>query len=130
MTDPLARQELIDLLERLGSDSDEDALDAARQVHARVIAAELSWDDLLAAEDPVATAEASDDKELEPTVEPTAPGGEDDADTLTLIEKMLAKSGISEEFREELEDYKSDIAKGEFEESDHRYIRALFERLS
>jgi hypothetical protein len=32
--------------------------------------------------------------------------------------------------REELEEYKSDLANGDFEPSDHRYIQALYARLS
>ena len=47
---------------------------------------------------------------------------------LALIGKLLARSGISEDFREELEGYKTDIAEGEFNEADHRYIRAVFKR--
>jgi hypothetical protein len=43
---------------------------------------------------------------------------------------MLAKAGISEDLREELESYKTDIAEGEFEEADRRYIRAVHKRLS
>lgn len=126
MTDGLMRDDLIELLERLGSDSDEDALDAARELHAHVSGAGVNWDDLLV---PDTSGPAEPESS---SAEPEAPAetGEDNASSLALIDKMLARPSISEEFRGELEDYKADIAKGDFEERDHRYIRALFERLS
>ena len=52
------------------------------------------------------------------------------AESLALIDKLLAKDDNSEEFRQELEDYKADIAAGEFSDGDHRYLRALCKRLS
>ncbi len=42
----------------------------------------------------------------------------------------MAKSGISQDLREELEGYKADIAEGGFGEADRRYLRAISERLS
>ena len=39
MTEPLERDEVVGLLTRLGSERDEDVLEAARQVHARLTAA-------------------------------------------------------------------------------------------
>jgi len=54
----------------------------------------------------------------------------DNAQSLLLIDKMLAKPDISEDFRGELEGYKADMAAGEFDDGDHRYIRALYDRLS
>jgi hypothetical protein len=126
MTDGLVRNDLIELLERLGSDSDQDALDAARELHTRVSAADLNWGDLL-----VPDTGGSPEPEPSPG-EPEAPADTDadNADSLALIDKMLARPDISEDFRSELEDYKADIAKGDFEDRDHRYIRALHERLS
>ena len=52
------------------------------------------------------------------------------AETLALIDKLLARSGHSDELRRELEDYRTDIAAGEFTDSDHSYVRALYKRLS
>lgn len=135
MTESLERQTVIDLLNQLGSEQDEDALAAARSLHAQITASALSWEDLLVPEDgdvepdpepepePI---EPEDDFEEQPPLPPVG----SDADTLDLIEKMLARPGISDMFREELEDYKTDIADGEFEESDHRYVHALYARLS
>jgi hypothetical protein len=47
-----------------------------------------------------------------------------------MIGELLAKSGISEDLREELKSYKTDIAEGEFQEADRRYLRAVHQRLS
>ena len=43
----LDRHKFIELLGKLGSEKDEDALSAARDLHAQVTVAQLSWDDLL-----------------------------------------------------------------------------------
>jgi hypothetical protein len=61
-------------------------------------------------------------------VEPGTGGG--NADSLALIDKLLARRGISEDLREELTGYKDDIAGGEFADADRRYLRALGKRLS
>src|SRR3546814_17702559 len=52
------------------------------------------------------------------------------AESLTLIERLLARSGQSEALREELEGYRSDIAAGEFNDPDHQYLSPLYKRLS
>jgi len=138
MTEPLNRDDVIDLLKNLGGDRDEDVLEAARQVDALVAAAGMTWEDLLVAEDAAEddglededadTAEEHDvaDEDAEPPVDM----GKKNAESLALIDKLLARSGISEDFRKELTDYKTDIAEGEFGDSDHRYLRALYRRLS
>ncbi len=130
MSETPSREELIGLLERLGSEQDEEVLAAARELQSKIAAAELSWADLLAHEAEVA--ETGED-ERGPVVEHAeAPVGKagGNGETLALIEKMLARPGISEDFREELEGYKQDLAEGEFEKSDHDYVRAVYKRLS
>ncbi len=47
MTEPLERDNVIELLKRLGSDQDEAVLEAARQVHAHITVAGMTWEDLL-----------------------------------------------------------------------------------
>ena len=54
----------------------------------------------------------------------------DDTETLTLIDKLLTRKGISDYLQEELEGYKLDIANGEFESSDRNYVKALYSRLT
>ena len=49
---------------------------------------------------------------------------------MALIDKLLAKTNISADLREELKGYKTDIAEGEFDARDRRYVSAIFKRLS
>jgi len=135
MTEALNRDDIVELLQSLGSDQDEEVLAAARALHARVTAAGTAWDDLLVADETDDTTDdttdTADDAEAdEPAVaEPPAETAGNNAETLALIDKLLAKPGISEDFREELEGYKTDISEGEFEAADHRYVHALYNRL-
>ncbi len=137
MTENLDRDALIELLERLGDESDEAALAAARQIHAEVAAAGFGWDRLLAAEmeaEPEAEPEAADaetdsDEEDDAAASPAPAASMDDKQALSLIDGLLARPGISEYLREELLGYKEDIAEGAFEEMDRNYLRALNARL-
>ncbi len=166
MAEDLDRDGIIGLLESLGSERDEDVVEAAREIHAQVTAAGVTWDALLApdaaAEDeaPGGTAEEededaagreeADEDAAEPAAEPTEADGEDarfaEADdedaapapardrgnkaSLALIARLLAKSDISKDMRQELQGYKEDIAEGEFEDMDRKYLRALHARLT
>lgn len=144
MNDRLDREELVSLLESLGSDNDEEVLAAARVLDTKVAAAGTSWAVLLrpgiggdaedTAEEAVATTEdaGQDEDGLEPASLEEMPRDDSgrNAESLALIEKLLARRGHSEDFRQELEDYKADIAAGEFKDRDHRYLRALYKRLS
>ena len=131
MTEPLERAKFIELLKRLGSDQDEAVLEAARQAHAQITVAGMTWEDLLV---PDVAADAGDDVQYQDaedeTPEPPAETAKKDADSLVLIDELLAKTGISEDLREELENYKTNIAEGEFEEADRQYVGALHKRLS
>ena len=146
MTEALNRDELIQLLDKLGSEDDAEVLAAARDAQARVAAADLGWDDLLVPEQ----AAAQDDDEEEPAAETDQPappsdagdtgdvgdaedtgdGGGGDAEALALIGKLLARKDISQELRDELEGYRVDISEGEFVDADRRYLRAMHQRLS
>ncbi len=134
MNDRLDRNELISILETLGSENDEEVLAAARVLHAKVVTAGTSWDTLLTSDEDEDEAEDFDPEEDDEGTEDLAdlPGdaAEKNAESLALIGKMLARSDLSDEFRQELEDYKTDIAEDEFEDKDHSYIRAVYKRLS
>ena len=167
MTEPLKRDEVVGLLERLGSEPDEEVLEAARQVHARITAAGMTWDDLLVPDqadsvtddsddtgdtDDIGDADDADDAEDtddtddtddaddaddagyedpdDESAEPATEAAGKNAESLTLIDKLLAKSGISQDLREELKGYKADIAEGDFGDGDRRYLRAINARLS
>jgi hypothetical protein len=146
----LDRDEFITLLERLGSEDDTEVLNAARDLHARVAVAELSWDDLLVPEGGVLSPEDGEveedhlyDDELSDgagetveTVEtaPSEDGGdkpvsaEEKAEALGLIAKIEALE-ISEDTKADLADYKSDLESGDFLVMDLRYLRAFHKRL-
>lgn len=139
MTEALVRDEMIGLLDRLGSERDEEVLEAARQAHARITAAGVTWEDLLAPEempepdDEDVESDLDDPDEEDEAPEPPevlAEVAKKNAESLVIINKLLAGKEISEDLRRELEGYKTDIDEGEFEERDRKYIRALQGRLS
>ncbi|MCZ6522436.1 MAG: hypothetical protein O7A68_01025, partial [Alphaproteobacteria bacterium] len=77
-------------------------------------------------------AEAEDAEEEDRDEAPPTPDVPDvkDAEALKLIERLLEKSGLLEETRAELREYKKDIAAGEFEAMDRRYLKSLHARLA
>jgi spore cortex formation protein SpoVR/YcgB (stage V sporulation) len=139
-TAELDRENIIRLLNQLGSDKDEEILTSARALHAQIKGADADWHDLLVGEEaeaepePEAEAEAEDTEEPEQEKENTDDNKRgkklSDADALIIIDKLLSKEGISEYLKEELEDYKEDISEGEFEASDRNYLISLNKRLS
>ncbi len=151
MSDTLERDNVIDLLERLGSEQDEEVLAAARALHSQITRAGMGWRDLLVGDEGTAPSapdiddntddeddtgdtddedDTGDTDDEDDTPEPAVNFTRDESKTPALIDKLLAREGNSEAFREELEEYKSDLANGDFEPSDHRYIQALHARVS
>ena len=152
MSEPLERNQVIELLDKLGSEQDEDVLAAARMLHSQIIECGMGWEDLLVGDEPEGEEETQDDSLpdedhedneddrydqydqdddiAEDTVEPDTRFTGDETQTLSLIEKLLARDGISSELRKELEEYKMDISGGEFQSSDHRYVHSLYARLT
>ncbi len=151
MTEPLDRDDVIRLLDLLGSDEDVEVLEAARDLHAQITAAELDWDELLMPDASVNASDTDDIDETDDTADtadtaetagshhsamdgtdeaPSAGKKGRDAESLTLIETLLSDSDRSDALREELEEYKADIAQGEFGAKDHQYVRALHKRLT
>ena len=140
MSVTLERIQVIELLDKLGSEQDEDVLAAARMLHSQITESGMGWEDLLVGDEPEVEEEAQvdslpdegdeNDDIAEDTVEPDTRFTGDETQTLSLIEKLLARDGISSEFREELEEYKTDISDGIFESSDHRYVHAVYARLT
>ena len=148
----LNRERIIELLDRLGSEDEADVVEAARTLHKEVTEAGLGWDALLTPEDYQEPAyddaeededeeegegdEDEDQSEDEPDtgVDPEAftdkVSDARDAESLALIERMLARRQLAEATREELGGYKEDIAEGEFNEADRKYVRALHARIS
>jgi hypothetical protein len=136
MIEPLDRDEVIRLLDQLGGNEDAEVLQAARELHAQITAAGMDWDELLIADASVESADgddttAPDDTDAANTAgEPSAGKQGKNANTLALLDELLARPDRSDALREELEEYKADIANGEFEARDHQYVRALYNRLT
>ena len=130
MTEPLNRDQVIALLDSLGSERDEDVLAAARDVHTKITAAGLSWQELMRPEADADETSGNGEASIEEPPEPeTPPPFKSKTEAKTLIGKLLAKRGISEDLRQELEGYKTDIAEGEFGQGDLKYLRAISKRL-
>ena len=145
MSDTLERDNVINLLNRLGSEHDEDVLVAARALHSQITRTGMGWEDLLVGEEGTAPSAPDIEDDMVDEGDTGDEGNTDDEDdipelavnftqdeskTPALINKLLAREGNSEAFRKELEEYKSDLANGDFEPSDHRYIKALHARVS
>jgi hypothetical protein len=112
------RAALIELLDRLGSSDDAMVLEAARALHRKAAEAGLSWDDII----------QLDGDEPMDEVEEASPPSPDADETTRLIDRLLRK-GVSENLREDLTEMKRQLAEGELNQEDRRYVRALAKRL-
>lgn len=130
MIDESMRKELVELLDSLGSDEDDEVLQAGRQLHARITDADLSWDDLLVAG---GSGDGSDSRAADadgPDGGPKTEANPSDEESLSLIADLLALPDCSEDLREELAGYKADIGRNELDDADRRYVGALHKRLA
>ena len=138
----LNREDFIALLDKLGSADDAEVLSAARDLHAKVAVSGLGWDALLAPnpseaddegdedESPAGPSALGDDSGLvAPDADLSPITEEERAEAYKLIESIGALK-ISETTRDELAQYKSDLADSAFEKMDLRYLRALHKRLA
>ena len=84
MTEPPRRDEVIELLKKLGSERDEDVLEVAREVHARIAAADIDWEDLLVPEDAADDDDDFEDEagEIDDEVDDEADEIDDEADEI------------------------------------------------
>ena len=143
----LDRQKFIEMLGKLGSEKDEDALSAARDLHAQLTVAQLSWDDLLVPDQanvPVAASvggdeSGDDDGDYEGDLPDSDDSDDEDDDerdltdeekseAVSLIDKISTLE-ISKDTKEEIAGYKQDIDDGDFAQMDLRYLRAFYTRL-
>ncbi len=126
----LDRAELLELLGRLGAPDDADVLAAARELHGKVSEAGLTWDTLLQLDADASGREQDDSPAAETSSDaPSEQPSGDKAEAALLIERLLARTSISDALREELVDFKRAIADGSFDEMDAQYVRALAKRL-
>jgi hypothetical protein len=126
----LDRAELLELLGRLGAPDDASVLAAARALHGKISESGLTWDTILQL-DADASGRAQDESLAEESSS-DAPGERPSggkAEVASLIERLLARTTISDTLREELVDFKRAIADGSFDDMDAQYVRALAKRL-
>jgi hypothetical protein len=116
---PLDRNRLAELLGQLGDARDETALAAAREASRLVAEAGQGWRELIGMAQTAARA-------VEPAA--AASSGEKSSDQ-RLVERLLARSDISDALRGELEEFKRSIAAGTLDRMDADYLRALAKRL-
>jgi hypothetical protein len=131
----LDRDSFIALLNRLGDPDEAEALAAAREIDRRVRESGLTWSELLVPPPSATDAKNYDDYRGAFTdddlfdMTPGRPRESYGSDT-ALIEELLTNQDLTPETRQELIDFKSDIAEGEFTEMDAKYLRDLHTRLS
>lgn len=128
---------LLERLERLGAEDDAEALQAARELAARVSDGGLDWDELIAPEDPPDEDFAADDYDAEEVDEADEEGAEDGpplegdgSDEMQLLQRLLERKGTSRALREELQEIRRDAAEDGLSDMDRRYLQALARRLS
>ena len=131
----LDRSGIIELLGRLGADSDETVLHAGRELHRRLSESGLSWDDLIRPE-PLAVdarADAEPGEKRAPADKSSEAAGvisaADRTETARVIERLLVRKDLSTNLREELAEMKRALADGSLDTMDRRYLRALAKRL-
>ena len=130
----LERTYLLERLERLGAEDEAEALQAARELAARVSEGELDWDDLIAPEDP------PDDDFAAPDFDPEEDEGDgaedepplagDGSSEMQLLARLLERRGNSRALKEELQEIRRDAASEGLSDIDRRYLQALAKRLS
>jgi hypothetical protein len=131
----LDRDSFIALLNRLGDPDEAEALATAREIDRRVRESGLTWSELLVPPSSATNAENYDDYRGAFTdddlfdMTPGRPRESYGSDT-ALIEELLTNQDLTPETRQELIDFKSDIAEGEFTDMDAKYLRDLHARLS
>ncbi len=129
------RMYLLERLERLGAEDDAEALQAARELAARISDGGLDWDELIAPEDPPEGDFDAADFDLEEEGEDDAEDGPplegDGSSEVQLLQKLLERKGTSRALKEELQEMRRDAASEEgLSDMDRRYIQALAKRLS
>jgi hypothetical protein len=124
----LDRDSFIALLDRLGDADDGKVLSAAREIHQRMSAADLKWGDLLLPTAGSASAESAgaEGGDGEGTLDQPAQAAGDD---YVLIDRLLARSTLSPDTREELAGLRADIDSGAFTARDRKYLQSLEARL-
>ena len=137
----LDRSAIVELLGRLGAESEQTVVQAARELRAKVGDSGLTWDDLLRPDSEIGGADverqdASLDASLDVAADADQPveaagalSAVDKAEAARLIDRLLARKNLSSTLREDLAEFKRTIADDSFDATDSRYVRALAKRL-
>ena len=134
----LDRKKFLELLNTLGDDDREKVLAAAQDLHAQVVVAGISWEDLLVPDSEQNKPDTANEMDNEET--PSAIDNDPDnkelsdeerEEALVLIKK-ISELNVSSETIKDMEDYKIEIEDedGIFETMDLGYLRSLYNRLS
>lgn len=117
------RAAFIAALEELGGGDDDAVLAAARRVEALRHAAGLDWNDLMRAE-----ADWPEARRAPAAADGGTEGLPDDDGALVAM--LLARGDISDGTRETLADIQGSITRGELDQMDRDYLRALAGRIA
>lgn len=129
------REQLIELLRGLASDDPDVVVDHARRASALVESAGLDWSDLVVSPRGARNGFTPDfdhgDIDLDEEDGDSAPPPLDTADDSVgrTLDRLLGLTVLSPETREDLEGFATDLAAGNLDEQDRRYIQALAARL-
>lgn len=113
------RDALLAALESLGDSDDAAALAAARTAARLVADADIAWDSLIVAMSRPAHAATT-----------PLPDSVDDQAVLKAIEQILGRPNLYEGTREDMEVFREELAAGELDPDDRRYILGLHARVS
>ena len=134
----LDRKKFLELLNTLGDEDREKVLAAAQDLHAQVVVAGISWEDLLVPDTEQKTSDTTDETDEEQTPSSTESdpdnkelSGAETEEALMLIKK-ISELKVSGETIKDMEDYKIEIEDedGIFEFMDLQYLRSLYKRLT
>lgn len=119
----LDRNRLAELLNQLGDEKDETVLTAAREANALVAASGQSWSEAIAASVDAVDAPSA------PMIDAGSGNAGGKSNDARLVERLLARSDLSDTLRGDLEEFRRQIAAGTLDRMDADYIRALAKRL-
>ena len=134
----LDRKKFIELLNNLGDDDKENVLAAAQNLHAQVVVAGISWEDLLVPDTEENKSDATNEADEEQTPLSTESDSdikefsEEEIQEALLLIKKISELNVSSETIKDMEDYKIEIEDedGILESMDLQYLRSFYKRLT
>ena len=134
----LDREKFLELLNTLGDEDREKVLAAAQDLHAQVVVAGISWEDLLVPDTEQNESDATNEMKEEQTLSSTQSDldnkelSEEEKEEALVLIKKISELNVSSETIKDMEDYKIEIEDedGIFESMDLQYLRSLYKRLT